>query len=263
MPVFSPDLQTAWGCLLSVIARRAGGPSPEEAISAAYYLVVQVRLGHCSDVCIASLPLAAGNFIPCISFGPVSCTVHALCFASHTSVAKTDCLIWGLQGRLDQARRVLQRCAGERSARGCLSMQRSYLEAWLALREPSGPTAEQTAAAWDACRQHLSPEAAASVPPTWRRRWEEMACTLAMLGQQGEVGLQPACGGDLSDVAGGPQLAPSLSVRAMDGWKLEVVAEMLTVRARHCHCFLPSQALHTLAHACSRRVFPAALAGPC
>jgi hypothetical protein len=43
--VFNADLKQAWGCLLSVIARRANGPSPEEAVSAAYYLVLQVNEG--------------------------------------------------------------------------------------------------------------------------------------------------------------------------------------------------------------------------
>mmetsp|Transcript_26088 Transcript_26088/g.73070 ORF Transcript_26088/g.73070 Transcript_26088/m.73070 type:complete len:299 (-) Transcript_26088:372-1268(-) len=106
-------------------------------------------------------------------------------------------------------------------------MQRSFLEAWLALRQPGGPRREQTAAAWDACQQHLAPEAAASVPPAWRRRWEEMAATLVLLEQQQAGPAQLPGGGDLMAHAGGHELEPSLTARAMDGWQLEVVAENL------------------------------------
>lgn len=40
--VFNKDLEMAWGCLLSLIARQPGGPTFQQGLSAAYYLVLQV-----------------------------------------------------------------------------------------------------------------------------------------------------------------------------------------------------------------------------
>lgn len=39
---FSSDLKEAWGSLLSVIARQAGGPTFQQTLALAYYLLLQV-----------------------------------------------------------------------------------------------------------------------------------------------------------------------------------------------------------------------------
>eukprot|EP00951_Prasinocladus_malaysianus_P025230 scaffold220561_cov24-Prasinocladus_malaysianus.AAC.1 len=84
--------------------------------------------------------------------------------------------------RLDEARAMLQRHQPEP---GALAMQRQYMEAWLALRSPEGPSASQLKQAWQACRAHLSPGAAVSQDPRWRRRWGELVGMLALLGGEG------------------------------------------------------------------------------
>lgn len=108
-------------------------------------------------------------------------------------------------------------------------MQYDYLEAWLALREPTGPPPEKLAGAWEACRSHLSPSSAAAGNLQWRKRWEEMAETLAVLVAAGG---QVIPGGveALARVADHHlQVPPSLSMRPVGEWRLEVTAEGIEV----------------------------------
>ena len=113
-----------------------------------------------------------------------------------------------------------------------LAMQRDYMVAWLALRQPGGgPSKDQLQAAWDSCKRHLQPGSATASNPRWCKRWEELAGTLVVLrgGGFASGGLQ----GPVALVAGpghpALQPVPVLTVRPMGGWTLEVVAEALEV----------------------------------
>jgi len=55
---FSSDLKEAWGSLLSVIARQAGGPTFQQTLALAYYLLLQDRLAE-AHVRLQALPAAA------------------------------------------------------------------------------------------------------------------------------------------------------------------------------------------------------------
>lgn len=107
-------------------------------------------------------------------------------------------------------------------------MQRDYMTAWLALRQPglAGPSQDQLQAAWDSCKRHLVPGSATASSPRWRRRWEELAETLVLL-RSPDSGLSQAGPAALSGSS--LHAAPLLTVRPLDGWALEVIAEALEV----------------------------------
>jgi hypothetical protein len=114
-------------------------------------------------------------------------------------------------------------------------MQRDYMIAWLALRQPgSGASKEELQSSWDSCKRHLQPNSAASSNPRWRKRWEDLAETLLILRSAASEAAGSSSGHPGVAALPGPVLCslqspPTLTVRSLGGWTLEVVAEALEV----------------------------------